>query len=113
MADVTGALAHSFGGQEYSLRLTLGGIAKLQAKHGNDLGGLLSGKVEQVPPFGIMLDMIAVSLEKGHKLAPDEAAELADEMMTADKGVFERLMKAAFPDAVAGNVPAPKGKAKA
>ena len=113
MADVTGALSHSFGGKQYALRLTLGGIAKLQAKHGNDLGGLLSGKVETVPPFGIMIDMIAVALEKGQKMGADEAADLADEMMTADKGVFERLMKAAFPDADPGNADAPRRKAKA
>lgn len=107
MSDVTGALHHQFGGKEYTLRLTLGGIGKLQGKHGNDLGGLLSGKVSDVPPFGIMIDMIAVALEKGSKLPASEAADLADDMMTADKGVFERLMKAAFPDA-SGNAEAPK-----
>lgn len=109
MADVTGALAHEFGGRSYSLRLTLGGIAKLQGKHGNDLGGMLTGKVEGIPPFGIMIDMVAAALEKGERMPPDEAADLADDMLTADKALVEALMKAAFPEQ-AGNAKAPKAK---
>ena len=109
MADVTGALAHEFGGRSYTLRLTLGGIAKLQGKHGNDLGGMLTGKVEGTPPFGIMIDMVAAALEKGERMPSDEAADLADDMLTADKTLVEALMKAAFPEQ-AGNAKAPKSK---
>lgn len=109
MADVTGALHHEFGGRTYALRLTLGGIAKLQGKYGNDLGGLLTGKVEGTPPFGIMIDMVAAALEKGERLPADEAADLADDMLTADKRLVEGLMKAAFPEQ-AGNETAPKAK---
>lgn len=107
MADVTGALHHDFGGRGYSLRLTLGGIAKLQGKHGNDLGGLLTGTAEGTPSFAIMIDMVAAALEKGERLPADEAADLADDMLTADKRLVERLMKAAFPE-TAGNDEAPK-----
>lgn len=109
MADVTGALHHDFGGRGYTLRLTLGGIAKLQGRYGNDLGGLLTG-IEGTPPFGIMIDMVAAALEKGERMPAAEAADLADDMLTADKGLVERLMKAAFPE-TAGNGAAPK-KAK-
>src|SRR5690606_10942214 len=100
MADVTGALHHEFNGRGYTLRLTLGGIAKLQAKHGNDVGGLFAeGGIEGVPPFGIMIDVVAAALEKGERLPGDEAADLADDMLTADPRLVERLIAAAFPSA--------------
>lgn len=108
MADVTGALHHDFGGRSYTLRLTLGGIAKLQGKHGNDLGGLLTG-IEGIPPFGVMIDLLAAALEKGEGIPSDKAADLADDMLTADQGIVQRLMTAAFP-ASAGNAEAPKAK---
>lgn len=110
MADVTGAVHYEFGGKHYVLRLTLGGIGKLQGKHGNDLGGLLSGKVEGIPPFAIMVDMVAASLEKGQRMDPEMAADLADDMLTADQTLIERVLKAAFPDAKPGNANAPKAK---
>lgn len=112
MADVTGALHHEFGGKTFTLRLTLGGIAKLQAKYGNGLGGMLDGTIRGTPPFGIMIDVLAVALEKGQQLPADQAADLADDMLTAGVSLFEELMKAAFPDlAKAGNAKAPKVKA--
>lgn len=110
MADATGALHYEFGGKAYTLRLTFGGIAQLQARHGNDLAGLLTGNTGPIPPFAVMIDMVAVALQKGMKMPAEEAGDLADDMLTDDKGMFERLMRAAFPDAV-GNVEAPK-KAK-
>lgn len=121
MADVTGALHHKFGESTYCLRLTLGGIAKLQGKHGNDLGGLLSGKFDAVegqpapiPPFDIMIDMIATALIKGEKMSEAEALDLADDMLTADQALAGRLMEAAFPGQVKeGNGQAPKRKARA
>lgn len=109
MADVTGALHHDFGGKTYTLRLTLGGFAKLQGKYGNDLGGLLTGGIEGVPPFGIMIDIIAAALEKGERISADEAVDLADDMLTADQSIMDKVMKSAFPDQV-GNAKAPKAK---
>ncbi|MCJ8138433.1 hypothetical protein [Falsirhodobacter halotolerans] len=118
MSDVTGAYHHAFGEKTYRLRLTLGGIAKLQGRHGDDLGGLLSGKYAKkegdmgpapIPPFGIMLDVVAVALEKGEALPADEAADLADDLMTADRNVFSHVMTAAFPDSV-GNEKPPRAK---
>lgn len=105
MSDVTGALHHEFGGRSYTLRLTLGGIGKLQGKHGNDLGGLLTGGIQGIPPFSLMIDVVAVALEKGERMSSDEAQDVADDIITADQSVFEKLMKAAFPD--------PSGKRKA
>lgn len=107
MSDVTGALHHDFGGRSYTLRLTLGGIGKLQGRHGNDLGGLLSGGIEGIPPFSLMIDIVAVALEKGERMAPDEAQDVADDIITADQSVFEKLMRAAFPGD-AGKAKAPK-----
>ena len=111
MADVTGALTHEHGGRSYRLRLTLGGIAELQGKHGNDLCGLLSGGLKKgvVPPFSVMIDLLAVSLRKGEGMARDEAYDLADDMLTSDQSVFARVMLAAFPE-LEGNAKAPKAK---
>lgn len=105
MADVTGALHHQFGGNSYTLRLTYGVLAKLQGRHGLDLKGLLTGKAGEVPPFDVMLDVVALSLEKGQKIAAEEAADLADDMLSAEPKIFESLMAAAFPDAM-GNAQA-------
>lgn len=108
MADVTGALHHPFNGKEYTLRMSFGVIAKLQAKHGSDLKGLLIGKTEGTPPFDVMLDAIAESLMKCGQ--PDDGiADLADDMLSADPELFARLLTTAFPDAV-GNGAAPKKK---
>ena len=122
MADVTGTLHHDHDGRTYALRLTMGGLAKLQGRHGLDLGGLLSGKFDlpedgealegeaarPIPPFAVMLDVVAVSLEKGERMDPVEAAELADDMLTGDRGLCGAVMQAAFPGAAkAGNPRAP------
>lgn len=110
MSDVTGALHHPFGGRNYALRLTFAGIATLQGRHGNDLGGLLTGTVEGIPPFAIMLDMVSVALQKGEGMPADAADNLADDMLTADKSLVDQIVRAAFPE-TAGNEAAPK-KAK-
>ena len=111
MADVTGALHHDFHGRAYTLRLTLGGLANLQGRYGNDLGGLLSGGITGVPPFGLLLDIVTEALIKGEKMDRDDAADLADEIQTADRGVAIRLIEAAFPpqtNSSAGNRAAPR-----
>ncbi|WP_294932422.1 hypothetical protein [uncultured Paracoccus sp.] len=121
MADATGALHHEFDGHNYSLRLTLGGIAKLQGRHGDDLGGLLSGKYDsdegkgqKIPPFGIMIDIVAESLVKGENLPEEDARDLADDMLSADLGLFQQVLASAFPDlrkgTGQGNRKAPKAK---
>lgn len=109
MADVTGALHHSFGGREYTLRLTFGVLAKLQAKHGDDLKGLLTGEVVKAPPFDVMLDAVGGALIKGGAAA-DSADDLADDMLTADPELFQRLLGTAFPDAVGNGKKAGKPK---
>lgn len=101
MADVTGALHHDFGGREYTLRLTFGVLAKLQAKHGTDLKGLLTGEVGKAPPFDVMLDAVSGALVKG---GVSDAEDLADDMLTADPELFSRLLAAAFPDAMGNGV---------
>lgn len=117
MSDVTGTLHHSFGGKTYSLRLTLGGIAKLQAVHGLDLGGMLTQTEEsaqdRIPDFSIMIAILQVALERGG-VAPELSGDLADDMLTEDVGLAVRVMQAAFPKSQAsreGKARAPKAKA--
>jgi len=109
MADVTGALHHKFGKQVYTLRLTYGVLGKLQGLHGRDLKGLLTDP-GAIPPFDVVLDVVALSLEKGHGLPPEKAADLADEMLSADPGLVARVMATAFPDA-SGKAAAAQGTA--
>lgn len=102
MADITGALHHEFGGKTYCLRMTMRGIAKMQALHGNDLGGLLreseEGAPAGVPPLAPALDLISIALQRGENMAQEEADVLADDMMTAERALSSRVLAAAFPD---------------
>lgn len=105
MADVTGALHHEFAGRSYCLRLTLGGIANLQGRYGNDIDGMLSGKYDAkegqrppVPPFGILIDILTEALKRGEGMEAKEAAILADDMLTADQNLIQRVLAATFPD---------------
>lgn len=107
MADVTGALHYEFGGRRYCMRLTLGGIASLQGRYGNDLAGMLSGEYDvkagqqpQIPPFEVMISILAVALGKGEGMDVEEATILADDMLTADQTVLQRVLAATFPEAV-------------
>lgn len=111
MSDVTGTVHHQFNGREHQLRLTLGGIAKLQGVHGTDLGGFLSARSadsSELPAFAILLDIVKVALEKGGA-DPSISADLADDMLTADIHLAKRVLQAAFPSAGV----APGGKARA
>ena len=112
MADATGALHHEFNGKTYTLRLTMRGLAVLQDMHGSDLGGLLSDGGSAMPMLAPALDLISVALQRGEGIAKEEADDLADEMMTADRNLTQRIMAAAFPD-VAATVPGAGGNAKA
>ncbi|MCL4065343.1 hypothetical protein M3484_01970 [Pseudomonas sp. GX19020] len=109
MADVTGALHHDFRGKSYTLRMTMRGLAQMQEKHGNDLGGLLSegGDKSAVPPLAPALDLISIALQRGEGLDAEEADNLADEMMTADRNLGGRVLAAAFPDVKAAQEAAP------
>lgn len=58
-----------------------------------------------------MIDTVAVALEKGERMPPAEAQDLADDMLTAEVALYERLMISAFPDLKkAGKTKAPKSK---
>lgn len=120
MSDITGTVHHQFAGREYELRLTLGGVSKLQAKHGLDVGGMLSAdgaNDHKIPDFGIMIDIVAIALEKGGSCADVDQWDLADDMLTGDKSLAARILQAAFPEAraggggAAGKRVAPKAKA--
>ncbi|MFC3059515.1 hypothetical protein [Paenirhodobacter populi] len=110
MADVTGALHHTFGGKEYTLRLTWGVLAEIQAAHGDDFLDRLSNQDGKTPPFALMIDIAAKALAKGEKMPAIEASDLADDMLTADPELIGRLMVAALPDASGNAVGAGKRK---
>lgn len=99
MADITGVLHQSYGIKTYALRLTPSGIARLQADHGNDLGGVLSGEAGKFPPFGVLLGIVTEALKKGEGLGEDEALALADELMAEDIELASRVLAASFPSA--------------
>ncbi|SOC11454.1 hypothetical protein SAMN05877809_105290 [Rhodobacter sp. JA431] len=98
MADVTGTCRHQFGGKSYSLRLTWGVMAKLQAEYGEDFLDRLEIKGNAIP-FALMIAIIGESLIKGEKMGKDEAYDLADDFVSSDPELIGRVVKAAFPDA--------------
>lgn len=111
IASVTGTLHEQHDGKTYDLRLTMGGIAKLQAMHGRNVAGLLDGSAGDLPDFQALIDMVSVALQKGQGMTPEEAASVADDLLSADMEIVQRLITAAFPNATvetAGNVRRPK-----
>lgn len=102
MADVTGALHHSFGGKNFALRLTWGVLADLQGAHGDDFLFRLEPVEGKLPPFALMIDIVSRSLMRGEGFPESEARDLADDMLTADPELVSRLMESAFPNS-AGN----------
>lgn len=106
MADVTGALHHEFGGKTYTLRLTMSVLATLQGRYGDDfLSKFNAAELAKKPPFALMVDMVTLSLVKGMKMPEAQAADLADDMITARNDLAASLLAAAFPDtgAAVGN----------
>jgi hypothetical protein len=99
MIDPTGAVEIQFGGKTYAMRLTMRGIARLQAKHGRTLAGLLDGTQGDFPDMGVVLDLVSEALQRGEGLDSASADDLADEIATADASIIGRIMASAFPDA--------------
>lgn len=105
----TGLLTVPFGGRDYALRLTWAGMAQLQDLHPDTVGAMLTGR-DVVPSMRFALDAVRIALIKGGTDAT-AAADIADEMMTADPGLIGRLLGAAFPSdkgAPSGNGEAPQ-----
>ena len=109
MTDPTGVVEVTLGEVTYSLRLTMRGIARLQAKHGRNLAGMLDGSAGDVPDMAAVLDLVSEALQKGQGLAAKEADEIADELATADPLIVGRILAGAFPDAE-GNAPKKVGR---
>lgn len=99
MADVTGTIREEFGGKVYDLRLTMRGLARLQERHGDNIGGLLDGTVGEVPSFNLFLDIVSEALQTGSKTPAAEADDLADELLTANVKLIDRVFLALFPNA--------------
>lgn len=114
MAAVTGTLTYKHGDAEYRMALTMLGLADLQDRHGMDIGGILSDTPPALPPFRVIVDIVATALMKGESLGAEEATSLADDMLAGDKQLWQRVWNTAFPPPVAsGNAQAPtKAKAK-
>lgn len=112
MADITGTVRARHDGRDYEMRLTMRGLAVLQDKHGDNIAGLLDGSAGSTPRFGALIDMVSLALQKGSGMGSNEADELADELLTADVGIIEKIITATFPNAtvegVRGNGRKPK-----
>lgn len=112
MAAVTGTLTHKHGDAEYRMALTMLGLADLQDRFGMDIGGILSDTPPALPPFRVIVEIVAAGLMRGEGMDRDEALPLADEMTTADKLLWQRVWNTSFP-APSGNADAPtKAKPK-
>lgn len=107
MSEVTGTVHEVFANKSYDLRLTMGSIGLLQDKYGNNIAGLLDGTAGEIPNFSALVTLVSVSLQKGSGLDAETADGLADEMLTKDIGLAERIITAAFPSAP-GNAKKPK-----
>jgi hypothetical protein len=110
MKNPTGALQYEFGGETHEMRLTMRGLARLQAKHGRTLGGMLDGSMGDIPDMNVVLDVVSEALQRGGMDAK-KADDLADEIATADSEVIGAILMTAFPDQ--GGNAKPRGKAKA
>jgi hypothetical protein len=111
MADPTGAFHLEHGGKSYELRLTMRGIAKLQAKHGRNIAGMLDGTAGDIPDMMAVLDLVSEALQKGSGLSPEEADDVADELTTHDTSIVGSVVATAFPDMKEGNGKAKRGRA--
>lgn len=91
-------------GRNLTLQLTMLAMADLQDKYGPDLAVLNSIRPDSTPPFRAMVDLVAAALRRHHRDL--DHLSVADDLLTADLDVFNRLMLASFPqpgDAVAGD----------
>jgi hypothetical protein len=104
MADITGTVHADHGGKRYALRLTMRGLAELQAEFGQDLGGITTHGEGAFPNMAPILRLVELSLRKGQPdMSPETAADLADEMLTADIAIVQRILTAAFPSVAGGS----------
>jgi hypothetical protein len=94
MAHPTGEVDVQHNGKTYTLHLTMRGVAQLQKEFGQNLGPILEVKPGEMPDFDVLLRVIEIALHKRHR---DEEGDLADEILSADMGVFARVIAAAFP----------------
>lgn len=97
MKNPTGALEYAFDGETYEMRLTMRGLARLQAKHGRTLAGVLDGSAGDIPDMAVVLDIVSEALQRTGMDAK-KADDLADEIATADPEVIGAIMATAFPD---------------
>lgn len=111
MADATGTIRETFGGETYELRLTMRGIAALQAEFGKNIAGLLDDTAEGFPDFAPLLALVSTALQKGSGMTKEAADDLSDEMLTADPQLVGRVIHAAFPEQAVGNGKKPRTKA--
>ena len=102
---MTGAVQVKHGGVSYQLRLTMRGIAELQAEFGRDIAGLLSGRDGDIPDFNAVLRLIEVALLKGTpSIDATTTSIVAEDIATIE--LVGKVVQAAFPEAgsAEGNV---------
>lgn len=99
MADITGTVRARHDGRVYEMRLTMRSLAVLQDKHGDNIAGLLDGSAGSTPNLTALIDMVSLALQKGSGMAASDADDVADELLTADVGIIEKVIRATFPNA--------------
>jgi len=110
MAD--GTVTTDIGGKSYDLQLSFRAIARLQAKHGRNVAGLLDGTAGDIPDMAAVLDVLSEAIQRGSGVEASVADDLADELMSANSAILGPVLLTAFPDAPGGNGKA-AGKHKA
>lgn len=111
MTSPKGELILSAGGAKYRLHFGWSGIADMQAKYGQDFMTRLQppedAPEDWLPDFSVIVDLIAIGLERYHKDAVNKW--LVDDIVKENPGAFDLLMKDTFPDqSDAGNGKGPK-----
>lgn len=102
MAQITGTMVVHREGRDIPLRLKMSGIARLQAEFGRSIGGVLDGTAG-IPDMAVFLRIVQEAIvgadpSRQHDNADRQLADLADDILTEDPGVVERIIKASFPD---------------
>lgn len=103
MAQITGTITVRREGRDIPLRLKMSGIARLQAEFGRSIGGVLDGTAG-IPDMAVFLRIVQEAVVGADPSRQHEStdrqplADLADDILTEDPGVVERIIKASFPD---------------
>jgi len=98
----TGELTVQAGGKSYRLHFGMSVIAELQAKHGEKIETILSGKTgDKLPDLNVVTDIFLASLQRYHGDVADRW--LVDDIVAENADLLPKLMQSSFPDAQGGD----------